>query len=83
MESAALDELRVNSPEQSLDMIRMVLADNPGPARDILDGDVDIYITCGIARNYNGTICSNETSGVYKIRTCASAFNQTHIASGI
>ena len=47
MESAALDELRVNSPEQSLDMIRMVLADNPGPARDIvcLNAGAAIYVS--------------------------------------
>ncbi len=47
MESAALDELRVNSPEQSLDMIRSVLADNPGPARDIvcLNAGAAIYVS--------------------------------------
>ncbi len=47
MESAALDELRVNSPELSLDMIRSVLADNPGPARDIvcLNAGAAIYVS--------------------------------------
>ena len=47
MESAALDELRVSSPEQSLDMVRSVLADNPGSARDIvcLNAGAAIYVS--------------------------------------
>ncbi|MGB5330064.1 MAG: anthranilate phosphoribosyltransferase [Gammaproteobacteria bacterium] len=47
MESAALDELRVDSAEQSLAMIRAVLADNPGPARDIvcLNAGAAIYVS--------------------------------------
>ncbi len=47
MESAALDELRVSSPEQSLDMVRSVLADSPGPARDIvcLNAGAAIYVS--------------------------------------
>ena len=47
MDSATLDQLRVNSPEQSLDMIRAVLADNAGPARDIvcLNAGAAIYVS--------------------------------------
>jgi anthranilate phosphoribosyltransferase len=47
MDPASLDELRVNSPEQSLDMIRAVLADNAGPARDIvcLNAGAAIYVS--------------------------------------
>jgi len=47
MESASLDELRVDSAEQSLAMIRGVLADNPGPARDIvcLNAGAAIYVS--------------------------------------
>jgi anthranilate phosphoribosyltransferase len=47
MESASLDELRVDSAEQSLAMIRAVLADNPGPARDIvcLNAGAAIYVS--------------------------------------
>ena len=46
MELASLDEIRVNSAEQSLDMIRQVFADNPGPARDIvcLNAGAAIYV---------------------------------------
>jgi anthranilate phosphoribosyltransferase len=47
MESASLDELRVDSASQSLAMIRAVLADNPGPARDIvcLNAGAAIYVS--------------------------------------
>ena len=47
MESASLDELRVDSAEQSLAMIRAVLADSPGPARDIvcLNAGAAIYVS--------------------------------------
>jgi anthranilate phosphoribosyltransferase len=47
MASASLDELRVDSPEQSLAMIRSVLADNPGPAHDIvcLNAGAAIYVS--------------------------------------
>ena len=47
MESASLEELRVDSAEQSLAMIRAVLADNPGPARDIvcLNAGAAIYVS--------------------------------------
>ena len=47
MDSASLEELRVNSPEQSLDMIRAVLADNAGPAHDIvcLNAGAAIYVS--------------------------------------
>jgi anthranilate phosphoribosyltransferase len=47
MESASLDELRVDSAEQSLAMIRAVLADSPGPARDIvcLNSGAAIYVS--------------------------------------
>ena len=47
MESAPQDELRVNSSAQSLAMIRAVLADNPGPARDIvcLNAGAAIYVS--------------------------------------
>jgi anthranilate phosphoribosyltransferase len=47
MESASLDELRVDSAEQSLAMIRAVLANNPGPARDIvcLNAGAAIYVS--------------------------------------
>jgi anthranilate phosphoribosyltransferase len=46
MDPAPLDELRVDSAEQSLAMIRGVLADNPGPARDIvcLNAGAAIYV---------------------------------------
>ena len=52
MALASLDELRVNSPEQSLAMIRSVLADNPGPAHDIvcLNAGAAIYVS-GCADN--------------------------------
>ena len=47
MGSASLDELRVDSAAQSLAMIRAVLADNPGPARDIvcLNAGAAIYVS--------------------------------------
>ncbi len=47
MALASLDELRVSSPEQSLAMIRSVLADNPGPAHDIvcLNAGAAIYVS--------------------------------------
>ena len=46
MDFAALDEIRVDSAEQSLAMIRGVLADNPGPARNIvcLNAGAAIYV---------------------------------------
>jgi len=46
MDLASLDELRVDSAEQSLAMIRGVLADNPGPAHDIvcLNAGAAIYV---------------------------------------
>ena len=47
MELAPLEALRVDSAEQSLAMIRAVLADNPGPARDIvcLNAGAAIYVS--------------------------------------
>ena len=47
MDFAALDEIRVDSAQQSLAMIRGVLADNPGPARDIvcLNAGAAIYVS--------------------------------------
>ena len=50
MEAAPLDQLRVESAEQSLEMIRSVFADNPGPAHDIvcLNAGAAIYV-CGRA----------------------------------
>lgn len=47
MESASLDELRVSSADESLAMIRSVLADTPGPARDIvcLNAGAAIYVS--------------------------------------
>jgi anthranilate phosphoribosyltransferase len=47
MDFAALDEIRVDSAEQSLAMIRGVFADNPGPARDIvcLNAGAAIYVS--------------------------------------
>jgi len=47
MELAPQDELRVDSAAQSLAMIREVLADNPGPARDIvcLNAGAAIYVS--------------------------------------
>lgn len=47
MESASLEALRVDSAEQSLAVIRAVLADNPGPARDIvcLNAGAAIYVS--------------------------------------
>jgi anthranilate phosphoribosyltransferase len=46
MDLASLDELRVDSAEQSLAVIRGVLADNPGPAHDIvcLNAGAAIYV---------------------------------------
>jgi len=46
MDFAALDEIRVDSAEQSLAMIRGVLDDKPGPARDIvcLNAGAAIYV---------------------------------------
>lgn len=46
IESAPLDALRVDSAQASLDVIRSVLADNPGPARDIvsLNAGAAIYV---------------------------------------
>ena len=46
MDLAPLDELRVDSAEQSLAVIRAVFADNPGPARDIvcLNAGAAIYV---------------------------------------
>jgi len=47
MELAPLEALRVDSAEQSLAMIRAVLADNPGPERDIvcLHAGAAIYVS--------------------------------------
>ena len=47
MEPAPQDELKVDSAAQSLAMIRAVLADNPGPARDIvcLNAGAVIYVS--------------------------------------
>jgi anthranilate phosphoribosyltransferase len=47
MDTAPLDELRVDSAEQSLAVIREVFADNPGPARDIvcLNAGAAIYVS--------------------------------------
>lgn len=47
MDMAPLDELRVDSAEQSLAVIRAVFADNPGPARDIvcLNAGAAIYVS--------------------------------------
>jgi anthranilate phosphoribosyltransferase len=47
MDTAPLDELRVDSAEQSLAVIRAVFADNPGPARDIvcLNAGAAIYVS--------------------------------------
>ena len=47
MTLASMDELRVSSPEQSLAMVRSVLADNPGPAHDIvcLNAGAAIYVS--------------------------------------
>jgi len=47
MDLAPLDELRVDSAEQSLAVIRAVFADNPGPARDIvcLNAGAAIYVS--------------------------------------
>ncbi len=46
METAPVETLRVDSAEQSLAMIRSVLADQPGPARDIvcLNAGAAIYV---------------------------------------
>ena len=50
MNSASLEQLRVDSAEQSLQVIRGVFADNPGPARDIvcLNAGAAIYVS-GVA----------------------------------
>ena len=47
MEAAPQDQLRVDSAEQSLAMIRTVFADNPGAARDIvcLNAGAAIYVS--------------------------------------
>jgi anthranilate phosphoribosyltransferase len=46
MRRANLDSIRVDSPEQSLSMLRGVLEDRPGPARDIvvLNAGAAIYV---------------------------------------
>ena len=46
LDTAPLDAIRVESPEESLAMIRAVLADEPGPARDIvlLNAGAAIYV---------------------------------------
>jgi anthranilate phosphoribosyltransferase len=52
MELASLDDIRVDSAEQSLAMIREVFADNPGPARDIvcLNAGAAIYVAgCAVS----------------------------------
>jgi anthranilate phosphoribosyltransferase len=47
MQQATLAELKVDSAEQSLAMIRKVLTDQPGPARDIvcLNAGAAIYVS--------------------------------------
>ena len=47
IDTASLAQLRVGSAEESLAMIRAVLADNPGPARDIvcLNAGAAIYVS--------------------------------------
>jgi anthranilate phosphoribosyltransferase len=47
MELAPLEQLRVDSAQQSLDVIRAVFADTPGPARDIvcLNAGAAIYVS--------------------------------------
>jgi anthranilate phosphoribosyltransferase len=47
MEAADVAALKVDSAEQSLAMIRTVLADQPGPARDIvcLNAGAAIYVS--------------------------------------
>jgi anthranilate phosphoribosyltransferase len=47
IDTASLEQLRVGSAEESLAMIRAVLADNPGPARDIvcLNAGAAIYVS--------------------------------------
>ncbi len=46
LDTAPLDAIRVESPEESLAMIRAVLANEPGPARDIvlLNAGAAIYV---------------------------------------
>ncbi len=57
MEIAPLEALRVDSAEASLDMIRAVLADQPGPPRDIvcLNAGAAIYVA-GLADSLAGGI---------------------------
>jgi anthranilate phosphoribosyltransferase len=47
METAAVETLRVESAQQSLEVIRAVLADQAGPARDIvcLNAGAAIYVS--------------------------------------
>lgn len=54
LDQAAMDELRVDSAEQSLAVIRGVLADNPGAARDIvcLNAGAAIYVS-GLADSHH------------------------------
>ncbi len=54
MQRSSLDAIRVNDAAESLAMIRGVLEDNPGPARDIvvINAGAAIY-TAGLAENLN------------------------------
>jgi anthranilate phosphoribosyltransferase len=66
MDTAPLDELRVDSAQQSLAMIRTVFADNPGPARDI------VCLNAGAAIYVSG--CADSlTAGVEAARTAISS----------
>ncbi len=63
MEQAPLDQLRVESAEQSLATIRSVLSDNPGPARDIvcLNAGAAIYVS-GVAESLEAGVESARTA---------------------
>ena len=57
MDTAPIDTLRVDSAEASLAKIREVLADNPGPARDIvcLNAGAAIYVS-GLADSHQAGV---------------------------
>jgi anthranilate phosphoribosyltransferase len=66
MELAAVETLRVGSAQQSLEVIRSVLANQPGPARDI------VCLNAGAAIYVSG-ICDSLAAGVDAARAAISS----------
>jgi anthranilate phosphoribosyltransferase len=66
MELAAVETLRVESAQQSLEVIRSVLANQPGPARDI------VCLNAGAAIYVSG-ICDTLAAGVEAARAAISS----------